>query len=130
MRAAVAAGVVALGLCAAGLAKAGEVFAGVYAHDVDDPFSIGDFEGGAQVIVGARTTALDELSFLGRPRVHLLVAVNTQGGTNYVASGLSWRLKLTDRFYVQPGIGLGVHDGKVGLPSPDAPGLSEVERQQ
>lgn len=129
MRSAVAAAVLALSLCA-GRAEAGEAFAGVYAHDLDDPFSIGDFEGGAQVVVGARTTALDELAFLGRPRVHLLVAINTQGGTNYLASGLSWRFNLTDRFYVQPGIGLGVHDGKVGLPSPDAPGLSEAERQK
>ena len=43
---------------------------------------IGQFEGGAQIVVGARTTALDELKLLGRPRVHLLAGVNTAGGTN------------------------------------------------
>ena len=81
----------------AGPAAAGEVFAGVYAHDVDDGISYGQFEDGAQIVVGARTTALDELKFLGRPRVHLLAGVNTSGGTNYLATGLSWRFNISER---------------------------------
>lgn len=109
-------------------ACAGEVFAGVYAHDVDDGISYGQFEDGAQIVVGARTTALDELKFLGRPRVHLLAGVNTAGGTSYLATGLAWRFHLNERLYVQPGIGLAVHDGRVNLPSPDEPGLSPDER--
>jgi lipid A 3-O-deacylase len=112
----------------AGPAAAGEVFAGVYAHDVDDGISYGQFEDGAQIVVGARTTALDELKFLGRPRVHLLAGVNTSGGTNYVATGLAWRFNINERLYVQPGIGVAVHDGRVNLPSPDEPGLSPEER--
>jgi len=112
----------------AGPAAAGEVFAGVYAHDVDDGISYGQFEDGAQIVVGARTTALDELKFLGRPRVHLLAGVNTSGGTNYVATGLAWRFNVNERLYVQPGIGIAMHDGKVNLPSPDEPGLSPEER--
>lgn len=109
-------------------AEAGEVFAGVHVHDVDDGISYGRFEDGAQIIGGVRTTALDELSFLGRPRVHLLAGVNTSGGTNYVASGLSWRFHLTERLYVQPGVGIAIHDGRVNLPSPNAPGLTPEER--
>ena len=93
-------------------ATAGEVFTGVYAHDVDDGISFGKFEDGAQIVTGVRTTALDELKFLGRPRVHLLVGVNTSGGTNYLASGLAWRFPLSERLYVQPGIGLAIHDGR------------------
>ncbi|TAL37330.1 acyloxyacyl hydrolase [Phenylobacterium sp.] len=112
----------------AGPAAAGEVFAGVYAHDVDDGISYGKFEDGAQIVVGARTTALDELDFLGRARVHLLAGVNTSGGTNYVATGLSWRFDLNERLYLQPGIGVAVHDGRVNLPSPNAPGLTPEER--
>lgn len=121
----------ALGLAvlgAPGAAAAGEVFAGVYAHDVDDGISYGQFENGAQIVFGARTTALDELAFLGKPRVHLLAGVNTAGGTNYVASGLAWRFNINERLYVQPGIGLAIHDGRVNLPSPDEPGLSPEER--
>lgn len=109
-------------------AMAGEVFAGVYAHDVDDGISYGKFEDGAQIVAGVRTTALDELKFLGRPRVHLLMAVNTAGGTDYLASGLSWRFHLNERVYVQPGIGLGIHDSRVAFPSPDEPGITPQER--
>ncbi|MDZ4370999.1 MAG: acyloxyacyl hydrolase [Phenylobacterium sp.] len=109
-------------------AFAGEVFTGVYAHDVDDGISYGKFEDGAQIVVGARTTALDELKILGRARVHLLAGVNTSGGTNYAAAGLSWRFHLSERLYLQPGIGLAIHDGRVNLPSPDEPGLTPDER--
>ena len=109
-------------------AAAGEVFTGVYAHDVDDGISYGQFEDGAQIVFGARTTALDELKFLGRPRVHLLAGVNTSGGTNYAAAGLAWRFHLNERLYVQPGMGVAIHDGRVNLPSPDEPGLSPEER--
>lgn len=109
-------------------ATAGEVFTGVYAHDIDDGISFGKFEDGAQIVTGVRTTALDELKLLGRPRVHLLVGVNTSGGTNYLASGLAWRFPLSERLYVQPGIGLAIHDGRVNLPSPDEPGLTPAER--
>lgn len=113
---------------AAAPAMAGEVFAGVYAHDVDDGISYGKFEDGAQIVAGVRTTALDELKFLGRPRVHLLMAVNTAGGTDYLASGLSWRFHVNERVYVQPGIGLGIHDSRVAFPSPDEPGITPQER--
>jgi lipid A 3-O-deacylase len=128
MRHAVLALTLASAAAMSGTTHAGELFAGVYSHDIDDQISHGHFETGPQILFGARTTALDELSFLGRPRVHLLFGVNTQGGTDYVASGLTWRLKLTDRFYFEPGVGVAVHDGKVGLPSPDDPGLSLVEK--
>lgn len=109
-------------------AQAGEVFGGLYAHDIDDQISYGHFEEGQQVIFGARTTALEELKPIGSPRVHLLGAVNTKGGTNYLAGGLSWRFRFADRFYVQPGIGLAVHDGRINLASPNAPGLTDAER--
>lgn len=112
----------------AGPAAAGEAFVGVYAHDIDDGISYGKFEDGAQIVGGVRTTALDELAFLGRPRVHLLAGLNTSGGVNYVASGLAWRFDLTKRLYVQPGLGLAIHDGRVAFPSPDEPGISPAER--
>lgn len=115
-------------MLAAGGANAGEVFLGGYAHDVDDGISYGKFEDGMQIVGGARTTSLDELAFLGKPRVHLLAGVNTSGGTNYAAAGLSWRFHLNERFYVQPGIGVAIQDGRVNLPSPNAPGLSSEER--
>jgi hypothetical protein len=115
-------------LAMTGPAVAGEVFVGLYAHDVDDGISYGQFENGAQIVAGARTTALDELAFLGKPRVHLLAGVNTDGGVNYVASGLAWRFHLAETIYIQPGVGLAIHDRRVGFPSPDEPGISAAER--
>lgn len=109
-------------------ALAGEAFVGVYAHDIDDSISYGKFEGGAQIVVGVRTTALDELAFLGKPRVHLLLGVNASGETDYVATGLAWRFRLTERLYAQPGIGVAIHDSRVALPSPDEAGISPEER--
>ncbi|HEX7945907.1 MAG TPA: acyloxyacyl hydrolase [Phenylobacterium sp.] len=117
-----------LALASAGPAAAGEAFAGLYAHDVDDGISYGKFEHGAQIVAGVRTTALDELAFLGKPRVHLLAGVNTAGGVDYVASGLAWRFNLAKRVYIQPGIGLAIHDNRVAFPSPDEPGITPAER--
>jgi len=118
----------AAALTAAGPSAAGEAFAGVYAHDVDDGISYGKFEHGAQIVAGVRTTSLDELAFLGKPRVHLLAGVNTAGGVDYVASGLAWRFNLAKRVYIQPGIGLAIHDNRVAFPSPDEPGITPAER--
>ena len=124
----------AAGVAAALMARpafAGEAFAGVYAHDIRDRVAIGGMESGQQVVFGARTAALDELSAIGRPHVHLLAGVNTAGGTDYLAAGFDWRFTFGGgRFYVEPGIGAGVHTGRVNLPSPFAPGISATEAQR
>lgn len=113
-----------------GPALAGEAFVGLYAHDINDEISVGGYEDGAQVVFGVRTAALDELAFLKRPRVRLLVGANTNGGLNYLATGLSWRYHLTSRLYVEPGVGVAVHDGAVDLPSPYEPGLTAAEARR
>ena len=128
MRSAWASTVVVAAAAAAGPAAAGEVFFGAYAHDVSDGVAYGRFEDGLQIMGGVRTTSLDELAFLGKPRAHLFAAANTSGGVNYAATGLAWRFHLTDRIYLQPGIGLAIHDGAVDLPSPNKPGLTPDER--
>lgn len=114
-----------------GPAVAGEALLGVYSHDNSDRVSLGGFEKGPQIVAGVRTASLDELAFAFKPRVHLIVGVNTRGGTSYAAAGLSWRFYLaSDRFYVEPGIGAAIHNGKVDLPSPSEPGLSMAEQQR
>jgi len=40
------------------------------------------------------------------------IFVQKSGGVDYAAAGLSWRLG--DRFFLRPGIGVAVHDGRVG----------------
>jgi lipid A 3-O-deacylase len=110
-------------------AHAAEVFLGYYAHDIDDRISISHSpESGQQVVGGVRSERLESLHAIGRPRAHLLAGVNTDGGINYAAAGLSWRFNLgSERFYLQPGIGAAIHSGKVDLPSSLEPGLTQAE---
>ena len=127
---AVVAAVLAL---AATPAFAGEAMLGVYQHDVMDKISHGGhLEHGKQIVAGFRTASLDELSAIWSPHVHLLVGVNTLGGTNYVAAGFDWRIKFGSegQFYLEPGIGASVHTGVVNLPSPYDPGLTVAEQNK
>ena len=112
---------------AAGRAVAGEGFFGVYQHDIMDGISHGGhYEHGKDIVFGVRTASLDELSFIGSPHVHVVVGVNTLGGTDFAAVGFDWRFKFgpDDRFYFEPGIGGAIHPGDVNLPSPNDPGLT------
>jgi lipid A 3-O-deacylase len=131
MKITIAAVVTALMLAPAS-ANAAETFLGVYAHDIDDRISIGHSpESGQQIVGGVRSERLESLRAIGRPRAHLLAGVNTEGGINYAAAGLSWRFHLgSERFYLQPGIGAAVHSGKVNLPSSLEPGLTPQERDR
>jgi lipid A 3-O-deacylase len=125
MKAPIVAALAAL-LLAPAPAMAGEAFLGVYAHDISDHISIGHSpESGVQIVGGVRSEPLDSLSAIGRPRAHLLAGVNTEGGIDYAAAGLSWRFG--DRVYFQPGIGAAIHSGKVNMPSPFEPGITQAE---
>jgi lipid A 3-O-deacylase len=99
-----------LTLCASS-AAAGEAFVGTYAHDIH-VFGAGKYESGAEISAGYRTSPLSGLSVIGAPSLYGFGAVNTAGGLDYAAAGLSWRFG--DRFYVRPGLGIAVHDGHVG----------------
>ena len=128
MRFVVGAAVVAagLGVCRA---EAAEAWVGVYDHDVYDTMSIGRYEAGVQIGAGLIGAPLQPLRLLGRPSPYVLATVNTDGGTNYAAAGLSWRLDLGQRVYLRPGVGLAVHDGDVDFPSPYEPGLTTTDRR-
>ena len=116
-------------------AMAGEVIAGVYAHDVTfvgELVGLGaaGHEGGAQIHLGYRTDRLDGApDWMGGPRAHIFVAGNTEGDTNYIAAGLSWRIPISDsrRWYVQPGMGLAYQDGYDLFPDFSEPGISPEE---
>ena len=98
----------------AGSASAGEMFIGAYDHDATVGLGHGGHETGAQLTAGYRTDPIDTLAWAGRPSGYAFAATNTAGGTNYVGGGLSWRLERPGaRFYVQPGLGLMIHDGHV-----------------
>jgi lipid A 3-O-deacylase len=110
---------------------AGEAFLGAYAHDVDDQVSFGHTtEGGAQIIGGYRTAPIPALTIFVAPRAHAFGAVNTRGGVSFASAGLTWRFPIGRRFYLQPGVGLAVHNAEYDFPSPFEPGLAAAERQR
>jgi lipid A 3-O-deacylase len=97
-----------LGLCAAP-AAAGEIFAGVYAHNVETPLTARGAENGADLQLGWRGGRIEALRALGAPSPHVYALVNTAGDTNFASVGISWRWGR--RLYLRPGIGIAIHDG-------------------
>jgi lipid A 3-O-deacylase len=91
-------------------AEGQEIFGGVYQHDVGWSGG-GHIESGEDFQLGYRFGPI--LPGLGGPRPHVMVLANTNGGADFAAAGISW--KLGTRFYVRPGIGIAVHNGDVHL---------------
>jgi hypothetical protein len=94
-------------LLAAAPARASELFAGLFAHDVETPLTKGGLEGGADVEIGWRGARIGALGFIGAPSPYLFGSAATGGKTHFAAAGLGWRLG--GRLFVRPGIGLAVH---------------------
>ena len=125
----------ASGLALAAPASAGEIIAGVFAHDVTfvgEAVGLGAAgkEGGANVHLGWRSDRLDSWpDWMRGPRAHIFISGNTEGDTSYIAAGLTWHIPLSDdgRWYVQPGMGLAVHDGYDLFPDFSEPGISPEE---
>jgi hypothetical protein len=93
---------------AASPAAAQEVFGGIYAHDVNWVTRSG-IEHGVDFEVGVRGPRLHVLDFIGAPRPHAFVSVNSAGDTHFAAAGVSWQIGR--RVYLRPGIGVAVHTG-------------------
>ncbi|HMC92947.1 MAG TPA: hypothetical protein VKI45_10840, partial [Allosphingosinicella sp.] len=95
-------------LCIAAPAEAQEIFGGVYAHDVNWVTRSG-IEHGTDFELGVRGPRLHALDFIGAPRPHAFVSVNSAGDTHFAAAGVSWQIG--GRVYLRPGIGVAVHTG-------------------
>lgn len=111
-------------------AWAGEWTTGVYIHDaafVGESLGVGAAgrEGGADLQLGMRTSRL--AGIWGRPQAHVIASFNSRGTSNFLAAGASWPVDLTAGFYLRPGLGLALTDGKAGLPAVNAPGLTPAE---
>lgn len=99
------------GLAAAPVpAAAGEVFAGLYAHGVETPFTFETGESGADIELGYRFEPLAELSAIGAPAPYLIASLNSEGDTSFAGAGLSWKFG-SGPVYLRPGAALVVHDG-------------------
>ena len=99
-----------LTLAVPGAAAAQEAFAGLYAHEVDTPFSLQVQEDGAAVAAGFRFAPINALRRIGSPAPYVVVSLNTAGDTSFAGAGLSWTVG-GGPVYLRPGVGLVVHDG-------------------
>jgi hypothetical protein len=89
-------------------AFAGELFAGIYAHDVDLITRSG-IEDGTDFELGWRGDRIAVLRQIGSPSPHVYISANSAGDTHFASAGLSW--KFGRQLYARPGIGLAVHSG-------------------
>lgn len=96
-------------LPAASPAAAQEVFAGLYAHDVDTGLTKSGIEDGVDLELGWRGARIRALSAIGSPSPHAFVSLNSAGDTHFASAGISW--KIGRQIYVRPGVGLAVHTG-------------------
>ena len=99
--------VLAAAALAAGPAQASELFAGLFAHDVDLPLTAGGLEGGADIELGWRGSRISALGFLGAPSPYVFASAHSGGDTHFAAAGLSWRIG--GRLFARPGLGIAVH---------------------
>jgi hypothetical protein len=99
-------------------AQAQEVFAGIYAHEVDTPFTLQTQEDGVDIAVGARFGPIEALDFVGSPQPYVIASLNTAGDTSFAGAGLSWTIG-DGPFYVRPALGVVVHDGPDLRVNPD-----------
>ena len=132
MRRLIIAAAAATGVAGARGAAAADLVLGAYAHDVTFlGAAIGSGaagrESGADIELGVRSDRIEAWRVLGQPQAHALVSLNTDGTSNFVAAGLSWPVKFSERIYFRPGLGLAYTDGKAGLPPANAPNLSSIE---
>lgn len=99
-------------------AQADEIFIGAYAHAVDTPFTFETGEGGVDGVIGYRFDRIGALDFVGKPAPYVLGSVNSDGGTNFAAVGLSWKIG-KGPVYVRPAVGIAIHDGPEVKIAPD-----------
>jgi hypothetical protein len=66
-------------------------------------------------IFGARPR---NLAWLGHPKVYGELSGNLNGDTSFASAGFLWTWRLSPTWWVEPGLGLAVHDGALDNPFP------------
>ena len=92
----------------AGPASANDLFGGVYAH-ATQVFTLNTYEGGADVELGYRWNRVFPNGPFRGLQPYVLGSVNSKGGTDFAAAGLSY--KIGHKLYLRPGLGVAVHTG-------------------
>jgi hypothetical protein len=90
-------------------AAAQEVFAGVYVHEVETPFTLPTHESGADIALGYRFGRIEALGIVGKPAPYVIGSLNTAGDTSFAGAGLSWTIG-KGPLYVRPAVGVILHD--------------------
>ena len=90
--------------------RGGEVFGGIAAHGVDLGLVSRSYERGVDLVAGVRSAPVARLGKV-EVRLHALGSVNLSGGLDFAAAGAAVRVPLGGGIYVQPGLGIAVHDG-------------------
>lgn len=96
---------------AASPAAATEAFGGLFAHNIDLPTTIGSPEGGIDFQLGLRSDPLALVLKTAEVRAYAFGSVNSEGGVDFAAAGAALRFPLDGNIYIQPGLGLAIHDG-------------------
>lgn len=116
-------------------AFAGEIYGGVNAHDLGfvrdlqgHPPKI--YEKGLDYELGWRSDKIASWNRLHHPSLYIHTELNDSHYTNQIGMGLTWKVPFgpSNKFYLRPGIGLAVHDGRLNLPDPNASGLTPEEK--
>lgn len=87
-------------------AAAEEIWVGIYTQKAGS-YSLK--QAGTDLKLGWRSDPVQRLRPVGKPSIHVLLSANLDGGVNYAATGLSWRLG--SNIYLRPGIGIALQDG-------------------
>jgi lipid A 3-O-deacylase len=113
--------IAALNIASAARAESGivsELLAGVLGHDVG---YIGNHaENGVDINLETRFVSPNLFRFIGSPRPHLGVTVNTEGNTSQLYTGVTWTFTLfrqlfsdADSLFIDASLGGAVHDGNL-----------------
>lgn len=107
----------AMGVSSPAHAGVSEVRVGVMAHNI----CITDCknahkEPGPNVEVAVSFDPPGFLSRLGAPEPYLVASINTHGETSFAGGGVEWRVKLSEKWALQPGLGYVIHDGELNNP--------------
>jgi lipid A 3-O-deacylase len=90
-----------------------EARSGLYLHDPESP-ERGSADINAEFLAPKLPFAVDpRWSFLV-PRPHLGGTLNTKGRTSHAYAGFTWTYDVTERVFVEGGVGLDANNGKTG----------------
>lgn len=100
-----------LACCVANSASAAEVFSGIYSHGAKTHITVCCFEPGPDVEIGLSGAPIRTFGRWGGLRPYVLGSINTRGGVDFAAAGVTLRIPLGKHVYLEPGLGGAIQSG-------------------